>query len=437
MTDPLHGQRVLVMGLGRFGGGAGVARFAARAGATVTVTDAAEAGRLGEGVAQIADLVESGRVTLRLGGHDEADLDRCDLLVVNPAVPKPWENPYVRAARARGVAVTTEIAMLFERLGDRPIIGITGTLGKSTTAAMIHRAVEASGVPCALGGNIGGSLLNDLDRLDPHAVVVVELSSAMLWWLGEAGAMRPPSVAVVTGFEPNHVDWHGSVEHYGASKRLILGGQAAGDHAVLGDGVADWSTAPGVARHGPWGGDLPEMALPGAHNRGNARLAVAAASALGLDPGGSARAIAGFGGLPHRLEFLGERRGVLCYNDSKSSTPGATLIAVRAVLERARGVHLIAGGADKGVDLSPIARLDLAGLYTIGRTGPAIAAAAGGGAVECGTVDEAVRAAAGRAQPGEAILLSPGCASWDQFEHFGKRGERFVALIEEHMGERG
>ncbi|USN99117.1 MAG: UDP-N-acetylmuramoyl-L-alanine--D-glutamate ligase [Phycisphaeraceae bacterium] len=439
MPDRLRGQRVLVMGLGRLGGGAGVARFAAEAGADVTVTDIAPAEKLGPGLEAIADLVQAGRVHLRLGSHPERVLDECDLLIVNPAVPRPWAHPYVATARARGVRSTTEIGMLVRRLRERTgrVIGITGTMGKSTTSAMIHHALAEQGVPCFLGGNIGGSLLSSLDRIDGDSTVVLELSSAMLWWLGETVPGWAPRVAVVTGFEPNHIDWHGSLEHYESSKRMILAGQRGGDHAVLGPGVSDWESREGVHRHTPASGHVRPMSLPGAHNRENAAAAIAAVAAMGHDPARAGEAIARFPGLAHRLQSLGARRGVLCFNDSKSTTPGSAAIAVAAVREKAKDVHLIAGGADKKIDLFSIASLEVAGLYTIGQTGPAITECArqvGRPAETCGTLQEAVRIVASRAKAGEAILLSPGCASWDQFENFEHRGEVFARLIEEHLG---
>jgi len=309
---------------------------------------------------------------------------------------------------------------------------------------MIDHGLRALGARSFLGGNIGGSLLTRLHEIEPGDVAVLELSSAMLHWLGETptedGEGWSPDVAVVTGFDANHLDWHGSIEHYEDSKKHILEHQAVGDHAVLGAGVRHWPTRPGVERHTAIEVDADSMVLPGVHNRQNAGLAAAALAALGARPDAAVRAVGGFAGLPHRLEFLGVRGGVLCFNDSKSTTPASAGIAVGAVLERASGVHLIAGGADKGVDLSPIARLDVRALYTIGATGPAIAEAARRErhrAVECGTLDEAVRAAAGAAAPGEAIVLSPGCASWDQFDNYERRGEAFAALLDETLGAAG
>ncbi|MEQ8770991.1 MAG: UDP-N-acetylmuramoyl-L-alanine--D-glutamate ligase [Phycisphaerales bacterium] len=437
------GQRWVVMGLGRFGGGLGVTRWLASQGADVLVTDTAEEDDLHAPLSDLRALIRDGRVETRLGEHNVSDFTTCDGVVINPAVPTPWDNRFVRAARAGGARVTTEIQLAVERLGADRVIAITGTAGKSTTAAMTHRALEASGIPAILGGNIGGSILTSLDRADARPIAVLEVSSAMLWWLagGEDGDAFHPRVAVVTNFAPNHIDWHGSADHYRACKRAILRGQAAGDAAILAGGetsnVSVWATRPGVKRMVVDEG-LADATLPGAHNASNAALALAAARAgaeriarAELDEAAAVRAIRSYTGLPHRLQLVHEAGGVRFYDDSKSTVPDATRLAVRAV--GPAHCHLIAGGYDKGVDLSPIAALapELAGLYTIGATGPAIAAAAGERATSCDTLDEAVDAVVARAEPGDVVLLSPGCASWDQFAHYEARGDRFAQLARE------
>ncbi len=438
----MDGQRWVVMGLGRFGGGLGVTKWLADQGADVLVTDTAEESDLHAPLADLRALIRDGRVETRLGEHNVSDFTTCDGVVVNPAVPTPWDNRFVRAARAGGARVTTEIQLAVERLGPERVIAITGTAGKSTTAAMTHRALEASNVRSILGGNIGGSVLQHLSS-DAPSVAVLEVSSAMLWWLagGENGSAFRPRVAVVTNFAQNHIDWHGSADHYRACKRAILRGQSAGDAAVLaGDeagGVGVWATRPGVRRIVVDGG-LDDAALPGAHNASNGALALAAARAgaeliagVELDDGAARRAIRAYTGLPHRLQLVHESGGVRFFDDSKSTVPDATRLAVHAV-GPAR-CHLIAGGYDKGVDLTPIAELaaEIAGLYTIGTTGPAIATAAGERATSCDTLDAAMDAVVERAVPGDVVLLSPGCASWDQFAHYEARGDRFAQLARE------
>lgn len=423
------GRRVTVMGVGRFGGGLGVARWLLGQGAPVLLTDLASEDSLGEGVARLR-AEASGTLETRFGRHEEPDFTSCDILVVNPAVPRPWENRFVRAAIDAGVRVTTEIGLLVERLPSRErVIGVTGSAGKSTTSAIVDHVLRECGVPSWLGGNIGGSLLGRLGEIGREDTVVLELSSAMLHWLDGWS----PGIAVVTNLEPNHLDWHGDLAHYTSSKRRIVDHQRSGDALILGPEAPAWTGAARVVRvskRDAVGG----MAIPGGHNAINAAVALAAACEArpGLDRRRLERAARSFPGLPHRLRFIGERGGVRYYDDSKSTTPNATLLALRAFAERDElsRVHLIAGGYDKGLDLGPIAEAaaPLAGIYTVGATGGPLARSCGEGAFECGTLDAAIDRIAQRLREGDIVLLSPGCASWDQFENFEARGRAFARL---------
>lgn len=476
----IAGQRVTVMGLGRFGGGVGVARWLAAQGCEVLVTDMKPADQLAEPLADIRDLVDTGAIRLRLGEHNVSDFTDADVVVANPAVPTPWNNRYLRAAEAAKVPITTEIRLAIERLPSREhTIGVTGSAGKSTTTSMIAHALGRvlGHERVHLGGNIGGSLLSKIGAIKPDDWVVLELSSAQLHWLsagaGYASAKGfSPSIAVLTNLTPNHVDWHGELGHYVQSKHTIVKHQLAGGSAGAGDvfitvydpernlALYHWPQPEAATIHlhpsdpatDPWPvAPHLRVRVPGAHNRLNGRVAgTAVVAALrrersmhGQHPDALARlageGVSGFAGLEHRLQFVVERAGVKYYNDSKCTTPEACLLAVEAFASDpevgAARVHLIAGGYDKKVDLWPVAMLAerLAGLYTIGTTGPMLASveakmAGRGHVASAGTLEAAVEAARARAQPGDVVLLSPACASWDQFTNYEERGERFAAL---------
>lgn len=423
----LKGKRVTVMGLGRFGGGLGVAKWLHNQGANVLVTDMASADALAAPLAELPKGMET-----RLGEHAEADFTSADLIVASPAVAKPWNNPYLNTAAAAGVPITTEIGLAIERLPDRTrVIGVTGTAGKSTTSAMLARALEAAGQRVHLGGNIGGSLLEA--DIQPNDIVVLELSSFMLHWLGRSN--WSPGTAVVTNLTPNHLDWHETFEHYEQSKRHIAAHQQPGD-LLLTDLWPDFTTATRVRPTD----DLPRLALPCSHNQANAATALAAATAtlerlsIPHDREAMIRAIATFPGLPHRLQLVAYHAGVSFYNDSKCTTPEAVALAVEALADRTprEHIHLIAGGADKGVDLSPIAALSrtIGSLHTIGTTGPRITElAAGGKATHHDALEAAFEAAVGESSRGHAVLLSPGCASWDQFTNYEQRGALFSDVV--------
>lgn len=418
---PTSDTHCTVMGLGRFGGGQGVTQWLLKQGCQICLTDLASDSQLQDAMKPLLPACGTGQLRTVFGRHDESDFQNTDLVLANPAVPTPWNNPYLMAAREAGVPITTEIRLLTERLDRNRVIGVTGTNGKSTTASMIHHAMRALGIPCLLGGNIGGSLLPRINEIDREHWIVLELSSAMLWWLGdEAGEGWSPGTAVTTNIAPNHLDWHETETHYRRCKQNITRFQSTGDTNFTGAEVPDQDIS---------------LIIPGRHNQANAALASQVVAELGgVTLPNAAQALHDFPGLPHRLQAV-DLQGRI-FNDSKATTPEATLLAVEALGPGRNHIHLIAGGYDKGVSLLQIAGLaaDLGGLYTIGSTGPALNEAAGDRSRNCGTLEVAVKSAFESMKEGDVLLLSPGCASWDQFPHFEARGEAFMSLIHDQQG---
>jgi len=441
------------MGIGRFGGGLGAIRHLLRHGARVKATDRLDAEALGAVRSDLEVLAaQTGRLELRLGGHDPEDFRTADLVVANPAVPAPWRHPCLQAAREADVPITSEIRLAIDALPGRRFVGVTGSVGKSSTAAMIHHALAALGVPTALGGNIGGSLLEDPDRVPAGAWVVLELSSFMLHWLSEDASPWSPDLAVLTTIRPNHLDWHLDVAHYVRSKAAILGSDGLaplitdfdeGDPAAAAAGAeiaGGWWRTPSrrfrplLAELDP---DAITLGVPGSHQRRNARLALAAVAAIhrlddrpAIARDDLRRLLGTFPGLPHRLAEVPapSNADVRFIDDSKATTPEATLLAVDSLGDASR-IHLIAGGHDKGADLGPIAVLapSLAGLYAIGATATRLASHPK--AILSGTIRQAFADLRSRLRTGDIVLLSPGCASWDQFRDYRARGTAFADLV--------
>jgi UDP-N-acetylmuramoylalanine--D-glutamate ligase len=450
-----RGRKVTVMGLGLFGGQAAVTRFLCRLGAKVTVTDLRGPEALRKGVEAIGGF----DVRLVLGRHDEADFTGAEAVVTSPAVP--GDSPYLEAARRAGARIESEMNLFFQACRSRWIVGVTGSNGKSTTTALTGEMLAASGVPARVGGNIGKPLIEEVEGIGEEERVVLELSSFQLEDL--ARLRRSPRVAVVTNVTPNHLDRHKTFEAYLQAKTAIFRFQRRKDAIVLN---ADDPVTKGLAERAPgrvrWfslsdglrdgfllaGGRLvrrrrgrdealaeaSSLRIPGLFNAANALAAAAAALEAGATPEGVRKAVASFAGIPHRLERVADRRGAAWYNDSIATTPESVLAALSAFQG---GVVVIAGGYDKKIDLgamcSALARRARA-VILMGATGPviagAIAAAGGGPAVAfAASLEEAVGKASALCLPGDAVLLSPGCASYDMFLNFEERGDRFRELV--------
>jgi UDP-N-acetylmuramoylalanine--D-glutamate ligase len=415
--DELAGRRVLVVGLARSGAAAAEALVAE--GATVVGFDrdeSLEAGRLREL-----------GVEVHLGREEETLLQGIDLVVKSPGVP--GETPLVRGARARDLPVWSEIE-LGARLLRNPILGVTGTNGKTTTTELLGAVFRAAGRPVEVAGNVGRPLTSLVGSAVPDAWIVCELSS---FQLEDVETLRP-RIAVLLNLEPDHLDRHGTFDAYADTKLRVFERQTADDTAVVPRG---FRLVPGSGRRVEFGGgdELPaEPRIPGAHNRENAAAATAAARSAGIDDGAIAEALVTFAGVPHRIELVRELRGVRYVNDSKATNVAATLRAL-ASFPGAR-LHVILGGRGKHESYEPLAAALGPGdsAYVIGEAADEIArslGAAGVPVVNALSLDGAVAAAASAAAPSDVVLLSPACASFDQFRDFEARGDAFRSLVEE------
>ncbi len=458
--NALKGKRVTVMGLGLFGGGVGAARFFAERGAQVTVTDM----RSEKDLAPSIKALEKFPIRYVFERHDVEDFRGADMVVVNPGVP--GDSPLVTMARGAGARIEREINLVFKLTHRNPKIAVTGSNGKSTTTALLGEMVRLADPAMLMGGNLGNSLLSEVDDLRPGVPVVLELSSFMLEGLREIKVS--PHIAIVTNLSPNHLDRHRTVENYYGAKRAILDYQQAQDVAVLNADdpeVAKWGAhAKGrviwvSCEKDPEGdaaflcnsrlivrlnGEEEVVAtrqmlrLRGKHNICNALQASAAAMAYGVKPWQIAEALSTFSGLPHRLESVARSpENVSYYNDSIATTPESAICALNSF---EGPVCLIAGGYDKGTPFDALGEaivLRTRRVILIGKTAAKIEEAILRAArclnrtphvVHAKNLTEASHIASEGALPGEVVLLSPACASYDMFKNFQERGEAFRQL---------
>ena len=462
MESPrLQGRKVTVVGLAR--SGVAAARLVAREGARLTVTDVRNEAELAQPLAALESL-GARRV---LGGHDRADFEGADLVVVSPGVP--LAIPEIALARARGVPVWGEIELAARFLPGTPVVAITGTNGKSTTTALTG-ALFARERRTFTGGNLGTPLSEHVLSGAPADVVVLELSSFQI----EGLVRLRPKVAAVLNVTPDHLDRYPGVEAYAAAKARLFSFQEPHDLAVANardDRAAAMAAAsrgdlftfgfgpplPGSIRDaggepGARGAELlfspvpragaPEdylvrsRALRGRHNRENAMAAVLCARLMGV-PGDVIQAgLDAFPGLPHRLELVSERAGVEWVNDSKATNVDSTLVGLSAFPPGTARLVLIMGGRGKGAPYAPLRPLfpdRVKALLTIGEDAPRVEAELGDlcPTEACRTLAEAVRRAAGLVRAGDVVLLSPACASYDQFRNYEERGDAFRRLAAE------
>jgi len=486
-VDPasaFRGMRVTVMGLGLHGGGIASARFFAKAGAHVTVTDLRGPEILEPAIRQL----EGFPIRYVLGSHKEEDFKAADIVIKNPAVRR--DSPFLRLA----TRIETDIS-IFLRFSKSPLIAVTGSKGKSTVASAIWHVLSKYDKKALLGGNITVSPLDFLDQTGPDVPVVLELSS---WQLGDLHGMGilKPVVAVITAIFPDHLNYYGSMEAYVADKRVIYEGQdkdcytvcsadqawgrsfaqetrahvlwysqaaltpliegtmpggwlardenfavaeghdKARDAAGAGAGAGDDSCPEALAGwgkfslHGPRELLLPpSIPIPGLHQKKNLLAAAVALRAFGLPSQAIASALGTFPGVPHRLEFVAKIRGVRWYNDSAATIPDAAIAAIDSFSEP---TLLIAGGSDKMSDFSTFVRkagklksiILLAGSGT-DRIVPLLEEHHIAYRGPFHSMSDAVDVAYETAEKGDIVLLSPGCASFGMFLHEFERGEIF------------
>lgn len=450
-------KRVLVMGLGVHGGGIGVAKFLAQHGAQVTVTDLKHAEALQESLKALEGLP----IEYVLGEHRESDVLNSDMVIRNPAVPR--DHPLLQLARAHNIPVEMEISLFFQWC-PAPIIGITGTKGKTTTTLLAGAMLKEKDPRTVVAGNLRVSALELLDQIDATTPVVLELSS---WQCEGLEAHRlSPHIAAITNLYPDHLNRYRDMAEYAAAKALIFQHQSSGDCVILN------ADQPAISQ--PWARqaksrvvwfsrtkrvdgvyvsdqqivqqshDSPrtiasrgDVHLLGEHNLENVLAATAIALAADVRPGQIQRALQNLRGVPHRLELVRELNGVRYVNDTTSTAPAAAIAALKAIGE---DIILITGGADKSLDFEAMGRsvamrakwvLLLDGTAT-DKLDAMIRYGGGGGKIvgRFGSLAEAVQQAHALAQAGDTVLLSPGCASFGMFNNEFERGEQFRRIVE-------
>ncbi len=388
----------------------------------VLVLGLARSGRAAKAVLE-ANGIEVVVADRTLGNDAELGLlDGIDALVKSPGVP--GEIPLVAEARERGIPVWSEVE-LASRYLQSPIVGVTGTNGKTTTTELLGAMLGAR-----TGGNVGTALSELEGEVGADDWIVCELSSFQL----EDIDTFKPRIAVLLNLEPDHLDRHGTFEGYRAAKLRVFENQTEDDIAIVPRG---FGPIPGAGRRIEFSAEdeLPaEPLIPGAHNRENAAAATAAARAAGLGDEEIAAALRTFPGVPHRLELVAQINGVRWVNDSKATNTAA---ARRALTAFDAPLHLILGGSLKGERFDAfaqdVARANVVIAYLIGEAAEPLSedlAYAGVPFLLAVTLDRAVAEAASAAQPGELVLLSPACASYDQFRDYEHRGEEFRRLVE-------
>jgi len=443
------GMKIAVIGCGVTGRAA--VRYALYKGAEVFISDSRDTERFAQ---DEAALIGVPGVRWEAGGHTEEFIGQADLVLVSPGISP--QNPLLRRLQERGVQVVGELAVAAGQI-TKPIIAVTGTNGKTTVTTLIGEMLTKAGKKVFVGGNIGTPLYDYLTDPADYDVVVVEVSS---FQLASAGTFAP-AIGVLLNITPDHVDWHGSVDRYRDAKMALFANQCEQNLAIInGDDplcdVGDKKMMGRLVRFGQgqeneavvsseavavklagqsYNFELAGTYFSGMLGAGNCAAAILAAMDAGCSVQAIKEAIAGFHGLPHRLQLVAEKDGVQFIDDSKATNTGAVLGALRQCNP---GVILIAGGRDKGDDyrlLRTAVAEKVRAVVLIGEAAGLIEEALTGivPLFRSGSMQEAVREAAEMAKKGDVVLLSPACASFDMFRSYGHRGEVFANEVRSLM----
>ncbi len=451
--------RVLIIGAARQG--LALARYLVSRGAVVTINDRQSQAALTSAIESLSGLP----VKWSAGGHPLSLLDDCDVVSVSGGVP--LDMPILQEALRRGIPITNDTQVFLEKV-MAPVIGITGSAGKTTTTTIVGRMAAAQvefPQRCWVGGNIGNPLIDSVKEIHPLDVVVMEISSFQLEQITIS-----PKIAVILNITPNHLDRHGTMEAYTAAKARILKFQNRDDIAILNrDDPGSWNLAsqvkgrlisfglhPVANAEGTFihndhityqvGGRVEELVplekieLRGDHNRLNVLAACAIAKAAGFSKRAICKGIEGFGGVAHRMEFIREIHGVRWYNDSIATAPERSMAAIRSFTEP---IVLLAGGRDKKLpwdEFAVLAHQQVKHIVLFGESADIIQNSLEVNRVEKSsiqsvtrfdTLEEAVQQAAALAKSGEIVLLSPGCTSYDAYKDFEERGEVFRKWVQQ------
>ena len=418
MTD-LHGKRAVVIGLGA--SGIAACRLLAKRGAKVIANDAKSP--------EAAKALAAEGIDVALGGHSKVDLAACDVIVVSPGVPM---FPALAAAEKKGIPIWGEVELAVRMLKfPAPVVAIGGTNGKSTVTSLVGELLERAGKRVFVGGNLGEPLAAHAD--EKFDVIVLEVSSFQM----ERVDTFKPKVSVLLNITPDHLDRYESMDDYALAKGNSFLKQTEDDLAVVpeGDAACLAQAKRGKARivtFGPGQVKYPTK-LSGKHNELNVAAALAAIAPFAVDEKVIAGVLATFEGLPHRMVRVRERNGVTFYDDSKGTNVGASVTAIHGTKEE--NVVLIAGGKDKGGSYGPLVDAMVEkgrAVVLIGEASDLIAKELDAKVphVRALTMEDAVRIAADLAKPGDAVLLSPACSSFDMFKDYKERGDAFVRAVE-------